>query len=171
MSGDVPLLGDVLWQHRDGTVATAGRFPGLGTDRERLLLWRLRQRSSRNGVRMIRRSGDDFRMHCLSRHLGCQRRGNMNPALVLIGIYIIVTAALQFVGFLISQVVSAISPPLSLMTFLVLFIGMFYLAWPIACRISDWLIPETEADRRRVREVAEGQRLSRTAKTNQHSRT
>ena len=83
----------------------------------------------------------------------------MSPSLVLIGIYIVLTALLQFVGFL------------SLMTFLVLFIGMFYLAWPIACRISEWLIPETEADRRRVREVAEGQRLSRTAKTSQHSRT
>ena len=95
----------------------------------------------------------------------------MSPSLVLIGIYIVLTALLQFVGFLISQVVNTISPPLSLMTFLVLFIGMFYLAWPIACRISEWLIPETEADRRRVREVAEGQRLSRTAKTCQHSRT
>jgi hypothetical protein len=92
----------------------------------------------------------------------------MNPSLVLIGIYIVLTALLQFVGFLISQVVSTISPPLSLLTFLVLFIGMFYLAWPIACRISDRLIPETEADRRRVREVAEGQRLSRTANTSRH---
>jgi len=39
----------------------------------------------------------------------------MNPSLVLIGIYIVLTALLQFVGFLISQVVSTISPPLSLM--------------------------------------------------------
>ena len=59
------------------------------------------------------------------------------PSLVLIGIYIVLTALLQFVGFLISQLVNTISPPLSLMTFLVLFIGMFYLAWPIACRISE----------------------------------
>ena len=38
----------------------------------------------------------------------------MSPSLVLIGIYIVLTALLQFVGFLISQVVSTISPPLSL---------------------------------------------------------
>ena len=92
----------------------------------------------------------------------------MNPSLVLIATYIVLTALLQFVGFLISQVVSTISPPLSLMTFLVLFIGMFYLAWPIACHISGWLIPETEADRQRARKVAEGQRLSRTANTSRH---
>jgi hypothetical protein len=32
------------------------------------------------------------------------------------------------------------------MTFLVLFLGMFWLAWPISTRISDWLIPETERE-------------------------
>ena len=42
----------------------------------------------------------------------------MSPSLALIGIYMVLTALLQFVGFLISQVVSTISPPLSLMTFL-----------------------------------------------------
>ena len=84
----------------------------------------------------------------------------MNPALVLIGIYIIVTAALQFVGFLISQVVSEFFPNMSLMTFLVLFMGMFYSGWPIAVFISDRLIPETAGDRERAKDVAEGLRVA-----------
>jgi hypothetical protein len=99
-------------------------------------------------------------MHCLSRHLGCQRRGNMNPALVLIGMYIIVTAALQFGGFLISLAVSEFYPSMGLMTFLALFMGMFFLGWPIAVRISERLTPETEDDRQRARDTAEGLRLA-----------
>jgi hypothetical protein len=35
----------------------------------------------------------------------------MSPALALIGIYIMITAVLQFVGFLISQVVSTFARP------------------------------------------------------------
>ncbi len=84
----------------------------------------------------------------------------MKPTLVLIGIYIIVTATLQFVGFLISQAVSQFYPSMSLMTFLVLFMAMFYSGWPIAVRISDWLIPETDGDRERSKDVAEGLRLA-----------
>ena len=84
----------------------------------------------------------------------------MNPSLVLIGIYIIVTASLQFVGFLISHVVSEFYPSMSLMTFLVLFMAMFYSGWPIAVRISDWLIPETAGDRERAKDVAEGLRVA-----------
>jgi hypothetical protein len=94
----------------------------------------------------------------------------MNPAILLIGIYIVVTALLQFVAFLISQVVSSINPSLSLMTFLVLFMGMFWLGWPIAVRICDWFIPETEADRQRVRDV-EKERLAGAAKMGRRSRT
>jgi hypothetical protein len=84
----------------------------------------------------------------------------MNPALVLIGIYIIVTATLQLVGFLISQGVNEFYPSVSLMTFLVLFMAMFYSGWPIAVRISDWLIPQTDGDRQRAKDVAEGLRVA-----------
>lgn len=71
----------------------------------------------------------------------------MGPALGLMGIYLTVTIALQFGGYLISGLVGMIDPTLSLMTFLVLFMGMFWLGWPISVRISDWLMPENELER------------------------
>jgi len=85
----------------------------------------------------------------------------MNPALALIGIYIMITAVLQFVGFLISQVVSTFAPTMSLMTFLVLFLGMFWLGWPIAIRITNRLIPVTEAERQPQGGIVEGERVAR----------
>jgi len=65
----------------------------------------------------------------------------MSPALALMAIYIVVTAILQFVGFLVSTLVESFDPTLSLMTFLVLFLGMFWLAWPIAVRITEAYVP------------------------------
>ena len=65
----------------------------------------------------------------------------MNPALALIGIYIVITAILQFCGFLVSRLVEIYDPTLSLMTFLVLYLGMFWLAWPIALRIAEAYVP------------------------------
>lgn len=73
----------------------------------------------------------------------------MNPTLVLIGTYIIITLVLQFGGFVISQIVSVFFPNIGLMTFLVLFFVMFGLGWPIAVRINEWLFPETKDDRLR----------------------
>jgi uncharacterized membrane protein YqjE len=90
----------------------------------------------------------------------------MSPALALMGIYIMITAVLQFVGFLISHVVSTFAPTMSLMTFLVLFLGMFWLGWPIAVRITNRLIPVTEAELQRQRGVVEGESAARLEKTN-----
>jgi len=47
---------------------------------------------------------------------------------------------MQFFGFLISKLVDYEWPALGLMTFLILFMAAFGLAWPIAVRITEWLI-------------------------------
>jgi hypothetical protein len=72
----------------------------------------------------------------------------MHPAMSLMAIYILITAALQFGGYLVSRVVDVFAPSISLMTFIVIFLSMFGVGWPIAVRITAWLIPETEAERR-----------------------
>ena len=58
----------------------------------------------------------------------------------LLTIYALTTISLQFVGFLISRLVDYEWPTLGLMTFLMLFMAAFGLAWPIAVRITEWLI-------------------------------
>ena len=55
-------------------------------------------------------------------------------------VYILTTAMVQFIGFLISRLVQYQWPTLGLMTFLVLFLGAFAVAWPIALKIAEWLI-------------------------------
>jgi hypothetical protein len=54
---------------------------------------------------------------------------------------------------------------MSLMTFLVLFLGMFWLGWPLAVRITNRLIPVTEAELQRQRGVVEGESAARLEKT------
>jgi hypothetical protein len=71
----------------------------------------------------------------------------MHPALTLMAIYILVTALLQFGGYLVSRVFDVFAPTISLTLFLVIFLLMFGLGWPIAVRITAWLIPEGEAER------------------------
>ncbi len=61
-------------------------------------------------------------------------------ALALMVIYVLTTAMVQFIGFLISRLVDYQYPTLGLMTFLCLFMGAFWLAWPLAIRITEWLI-------------------------------
>jgi hypothetical protein len=61
-------------------------------------------------------------------------------SLTLIITYVVTTVFLQFVGFLISRVVDYAYPTLGLMTFLILFLGAFGFAWPVAVRIAEWLI-------------------------------
>jgi hypothetical protein len=61
-------------------------------------------------------------------------------ALTLMIVYVLTTLSVQFLGFLISRLVDYEWPTLGLMTFLILFMGAFGLAWPIAVRISEWLI-------------------------------
>ena len=57
---------------------------------------------------------------------------------ILLGIYVLTTILVQFIGFMISQAVSYQWPTAGLMTFLVLFMAAFGLAWPIAVRLAEW---------------------------------
>jgi hypothetical protein len=55
-------------------------------------------------------------------------------------VYVLTTALVQFVGFLVSRLIDYEWPTAGLMTFLVLFLGAFFFSWPIAVRIAEWLI-------------------------------
>ena len=61
-------------------------------------------------------------------------------ALTLMIVYVLTTFAVQFIGFLISRIVDYEWPTLGLMTFLILFMGAFGIAWPFSVRITEWLI-------------------------------
>jgi len=61
-------------------------------------------------------------------------------ALTLMIVYVLTTATVQFIGFLISRLMDYEYPTLGLTTFLVLFLAAFGIAWPIAVRIAEWLI-------------------------------
>ena len=61
-------------------------------------------------------------------------------ALTLMVVYVIMTALVQVAGFFVSRVVDYEWPTLGLMTFLILFIGAFGIAWPIAVRVAEFLI-------------------------------
>ena len=61
-------------------------------------------------------------------------------ALTLMIVYVVTTITAQFVGFLVSRLVDYEWPTLGLMTFLILFMGAFGIAWPIAVRLAEWLI-------------------------------
>jgi hypothetical protein len=67
-------------------------------------------------------------------------QGEAMQALTLMVVYVLATATVQFIGFLISQVVDYEYPTLGLMTFLILFLGAFGVAWPIAVWITEWMI-------------------------------
>lgn len=61
-------------------------------------------------------------------------------AVTLMVVYILTLISVQFGGFLVSRLVDYEFPNFGLMTFLVLFIAAFGLAWPPAVRIAEWLI-------------------------------
>lgn len=61
----------------------------------------------------------------------------MNPTIAVGLVYIVVMLCLQFIGFLASQSVHLLLPSFSLMTFLLLFIGAMFGAWPVAWRITE----------------------------------
>ena len=61
-------------------------------------------------------------------------------AAILLAVYVLTTISLQVVGFLISRLIDYNWPTLGLMTFLILFMAAFGLAWPIAVRLAEWLI-------------------------------
>ena len=59
---------------------------------------------------------------------------------ILLGVYVLTTITIQFIGFLISRLVDYEWPTLGLMTFLVLFLAAFGIAWIPAVKIAEWLI-------------------------------
>ena len=61
-------------------------------------------------------------------------------ALTLMIVYVLTLLTTQFVGFLISRLVDYQFPTLGLMTFLLLFLAAFGLAWLPALRITEFLI-------------------------------
>ena len=61
-------------------------------------------------------------------------------ALTLMITYIATLISVQFAGFLVSRLVDYQFPTLGLMTFLILFIAAFGIAWAPAVRIAEWLI-------------------------------
>ena len=61
-------------------------------------------------------------------------------ALTLMIVYAITTITLQFLGFVISRLVDYEWPTLGLMSFLILFMAAFGIAWPVAVRIAEFMI-------------------------------
>jgi hypothetical protein len=68
----------------------------------------------------------------------------MTPALALIVTYLVITAILQFAGFVVSWMIDKFDPTIGLLTFVIVFVSMFWLAWPIAVRISGAWFPDTK---------------------------
>jgi hypothetical protein len=66
--------------------------------------------------------------------------GYAMQALTLMIVYVLTLLTTQFVGFLISRLVDYQFPTLGLMTFLILFLAAFGLAWLPALRITEFLI-------------------------------
>jgi hypothetical protein len=61
-------------------------------------------------------------------------------AAALMGIYVVTAFVMQFIGFGISRVIDYEWPAAGLMTFLVLFMAAYGVAWPVAVRITEWAI-------------------------------
>jgi hypothetical protein len=61
-------------------------------------------------------------------------------ALTLMIVYVLTTATVQFIGFVTSRVIDYEYPTLGLTAFLILFLGAFGIAWPVAVRITEALI-------------------------------
>jgi hypothetical protein len=61
-------------------------------------------------------------------------------ALTLMVVYVLTTISVQFVGFVISRLINYEWPTLGLMSFLILFLAAFGIAWPIAVRVAEFLI-------------------------------
>jgi hypothetical protein len=61
-------------------------------------------------------------------------------AVTLMIVYVLTLIAIQFVGFLISRLVDFQWPTLGLMTFLILFLAAFGIAWRPAVSIAEWII-------------------------------
>lgn len=61
----------------------------------------------------------------------------MLASITLMAAYVVITLAIQFAFFLVSQFVSYVAPDWSLLVFLCLFMAAYGLAWPIAVRLTE----------------------------------
>ena len=77
-------------------------------------------------------------------------------ALTLNIVYVVTTISVQFLAFAVSRLIDYEFPTFGLMTFLLLFMAAFGLAWPIAVRIAEYLI-------RRAGHVVDTQQTGRAA--------
>jgi hypothetical protein len=59
---------------------------------------------------------------------------------ILMFIYVLTVISVQFVGFLVSRLVEYEWPTIGLMTFLLLFMAAFGIAWPIAVLVAESMI-------------------------------
>jgi len=66
--------------------------------------------------------------------------GAIVQSLILMLTFVLTTLTMQFLGFVVSRLVDYQWPTLGLMTFLILFMGAFFISWPIAVRIAEWVI-------------------------------
>ena len=63
----------------------------------------------------------------------------MQAALVMV-IFMLTAIVVQAIGFGISRIVDYQWPTAGLLTFLLLFLAAYAIAWPIAVRITEWII-------------------------------
>jgi hypothetical protein len=63
--------------------------------------------------------------------------GIVMDALILIGAYLVLVVIGQAIGFGLNLVLAAYVPWLALPAFLTIFMAMFWVAWPIAVRITE----------------------------------
>ena len=61
-------------------------------------------------------------------------------SLILLVVFVFTVITVQFTGFVISRLVDYQYPTFGLMTFLILFMGAFFISWPIAVLIAEWVI-------------------------------
>jgi hypothetical protein len=61
-------------------------------------------------------------------------------SLILMATFVLTTVTVQFLGFLVSRLVDYQWPTVGLMTLLILFMGAFFVSWPIAVRIAEAMI-------------------------------
>jgi hypothetical protein len=67
-------------------------------------------------------------------------------AMVLIGLYVVIVAIAQVIGYFIGVFMERSAPAVGLPAYLAVSLGMLILAWPIAVRLTDRLLgPEPGA--------------------------
>ena len=59
---------------------------------------------------------------------------------ILLVVFVLTAIVLQSCGFLFSQLIDRIWPTAGLLTFLIIFLAAYAIAWPVAVVIAEWLI-------------------------------